>query len=392
VIRLIAEYLAKIFISDYERFDRVEIRARYGILQGWLSIIINLFLGVIKLIIGIFIGSLALVADAIHSLSDMVTSFILIISFYWGKKPSDAEHPFGHGRIEQIGALIIAVLIGVTGFELIKTGITRVMSPSIVQSNILAIILLAVTIIIKEYLGRISTYYGLKIQSMALVADSWHHRTDAFSSLLAIVAIFAAQNGILIADAIGGIIIGLFIIYVGINIIRQTGFQLLGTQPSSQLFNDVERIATEIPLVFAIHDIVCHEYGSQKVISFHLEVPDYLTLSEAHGIAEKVEEKIYNELQIQTTVHLDPVLPTIKDRNEIKSIMEQFIEKDEKLLRFYNLRLIGDEDQSTLVLAIETGDALSDEFIERCHLQLKKIISERFPNIQNVSINFRLAL
>ena len=142
MIRSISEYLARLFITDYQKTNQVDVRARYGILQGWISIVVNLVLGSIKLIIAIIIGSLSLLADAIHSLSDMATSFILIISFYWGRKPSDAEHPFGHGRIEQIGALVMAVLIGVTGFELIKSGIERIASPTEVQVNYTCFVLL----------------------------------------------------------------------------------------------------------------------------------------------------------------------------------------------------------------------------------------------------------
>jgi cation diffusion facilitator family transporter len=392
LIRSISEYLARLFITDYQETSQLHVRARYGILQGWISIIVNLVLGSIKLFIALIIGSLSLLADAIHSLSDMATSFILIISFYWGRKPSDAEHPFGHGRIEQIGALVMAVLIGVTGLELIKSGIERIASPSEVQVNYTAIVILILTIIIKEILGRISTYYGIKIQSLALEADSWHHRTDAISSFLAIIAIVAAQTGIIMADGIGGIIIGIFIIYVGIDIIKQTGFQLLGTRASEELFNNVEKLAKGIEPVFAIHEMICHEYGSQKVISFHLEIPDYLTLSEAHSIAEKVEAIIYEEMQIHTTVHLDPVLPVIKYRDEIKGLMERFIEDDKNLKSFYNLRLIGDELQSTLVLAIETDQPVSDEEREKYHQELKSIISGSFPEIENVSINFRMPL
>ncbi len=244
------------------------------------------------MIVGILIGSLSLIADAIHSLSDMATSLILIISFHWGQKPSDEEHPFGHGRLEQIGALVMAVLIGVTGFELIKSGIDRIIDPLEVQPSNLAIVFLLLTIIIKEILGRISNYYGLKIQSISLEADAWHHRTDALSSLIVIAAIIASQTGLLMADGIGGIIIGLFIIYIGVDITRKTSFQLMGTRPTQELFEEIETLALQVDHVHAIHDIISHEYGAQKVISFHLEVPNYLRLSEAHTIAEEVEARI----------------------------------------------------------------------------------------------------
>ena len=154
MIRLFSIFLAKLFIKDYQVINKSAVRSQYGILQGWLSIFVNLILGIVKLIIALLIGSLSLLADAIHSLSDMVTSFILIISFYWGQKPSDHEHPFGHGRIEQIGALIMAVLIGVTGIELVKAGVERVINPMTVEPSIAAFIIL---------LGR--TPFGLMVTS-----------------------------------------------------------------------------------------------------------------------------------------------------------------------------------------------------------------------------------
>jgi len=388
LIKRLSDWLARLFIDDYQAIDKNTVRAKYGIMQGWISIGVNLLLGIAKLIVGLLISSIALIADAVHSLSDMATSLILIISFHWGQKPSDEDHPFGHGRLEQIGALVMAVLIGVTGFELIKSGIERIITPAQVQSSVIAIVLLLLTIVIKEILGRISNYYGTMIKSISLEADSWHHRTDALSSALVIISILATQAGIRSADGIGGIIIGIFIIYIGVDITVKTSFQLMGTHPSAELYREIESQALQVENVHAVHDIISHEYGAQKVVSFHLEVPNYLKLSEAHAIAEEVEGRIKNELHIQATVHLDPVLPVIKNQSELRRLLATFIGQNDFMENFFDLRLIGDESESSLVLGIQTNAVVSEESREKHHAQLRKIISTNFPEIIDVYINF----
>jgi len=383
-----SEILAGIFIKNHEEVQDAYVRSQYGILEGWMSVFINLILGFSKIIIAIFIGSISLLADGIHSLSDMVTSFIVIISFYLGRKPSDEEHPFGHGRVEQIAALIMAVLISIGGIELIKGSIDRVLEPQPVQMSILAISLLILTVILKEILGRISHYYGKKIHSIALEADSWHHRTDAVSSILVIIAIISAQAGITIADGIVGIMIGLFIIYTGIDIAKRTSMKLLGTRPSEDLLSKIESLAIDDKNALAIHDMICHEYGMQMVISFHLEVPSQLKLSEAHTIADKIEDRILNELNIQATVHLDPVLPEIINHDQITHIISSFISENNNMLSYNALRLIGEESHATLVLDIITINPLKDQEIEERNKNLVEKISGHIPNIKDVRINF----
>jgi cation diffusion facilitator family transporter len=387
LIKNISEFLAKLFIKNHQDTQQTYVRSQYGILEGWLSVFLNLILGVLKIIVAIIIGSISLLADGIHSLSDMITSFIVISSFYLGRKPSDEEHPFGHGRVEQIAALIMAVLIGVGGIELIKSGLDRLNDPQPIQMSITAIILLILTIIFKEILGRISHYYGEKISSMTLEADSWHHRTDAISSILVIIAIFASQAGFTIIDGIVGIVIGLFIIYTGIDIARRTSMKLLGTKASEELLHEVELLALKTENAMAIHDMICHEYGTQMVISFHLEVPSQLQLSEAHTIADIIEKKILNELKIQATVHLDPVLPEIQNREVIEKIIKTVFSSEKTIQDYGNIRLIGEESYATLVLDINTLEVMTDDKIENLNMKLKEELRRQTPMIKDVRIN-----
>jgi divalent metal cation (Fe/Co/Zn/Cd) transporter len=254
--------------------------------------------------------------------------------------------------------------------------------------SITAITLLILTIIFKEILGRISRYYGEKIYSTALEADSWHHRTDAISSVLVIIAILSSQAGFDILDGIIGIVIGLFVIYTGIDIVRRTSIKLLGTKASDELLKQVESLVLINENALAIHDMICHEYGSQLVISFHLEVPSELKLSEAHTIADKIEKRIFNELNIQATVHLDPVLPVLFNKNEIKSVIDSVLSAEETIYQYSELRLIGEESHATLVLDMESRDDITVEKMEYLNNRLKQEILRRIPKLKDVKINF----
>ena len=388
MIQKLSDFLAKLFIKNYQAIQLPLVRSRYGILEGLLSIIVNSILGIVKIILAIYSGSIALLADAIHALSDMVTSFIIVISFVIGKKPSDREHPFGHGRVEQIAALIIAVLISVSGFELIKSSVNRIIEPLPVKLSSMIIMILILTIFIKELLGRISKYYGTKIQSMALDTESWHHRTDAISSVIVIFALVASYYGLIAADGVIGTFIGLFIIYLGIDIAKRTGSQLLGTRPTAELFSKVETLAKGTDNVLAIHDMICHEYGPRKVISFHLEVPSHLKLSEAHTIAEKIEDKIRDKLQIKATVHLDPVVSTFKYKQEIMIQLSNIIRETTELFDIGEMRLIGEETYATLVLDILVAENLSETQIEELTKKIKNIFLDNIPEIHDIRINF----
>jgi divalent metal cation (Fe/Co/Zn/Cd) transporter len=253
--------------------------------------------------------------------------------------------------------------------------------------SITAISLLLLTIILKEILGRISQYYGKKIYSSALEADFWHHRTDAISSILVIIAIFASLGGITILDGIVGILIGFFIIYTGIDIARKTGTKLLGTKPSENLLQQVENLALQDQNALAIHDMICHEYGTQMVISFHLEVPSQLKLSEAHTIADIIEKKILNELKIKATVHLDPVLPDVYNNAQIEKLIKSVLSAENAMYEFRDFRLIGEESHATLILELITVDDLTDEKIENLKNILKEKLRRFTPGVKEVQIN-----
>ena len=214
-------------------------RAKIGIFQGKVSITVNSFLFIIKLSIGIITGAISLIVDAIHTLSDMITSGIVIWGFKQTDKPADARHPYGHGRAEYIATLIIAVLLCVAGIEFIEVSIERIRNPIISSPEWWMVGMIVFTIIIKEITARYAKFLSSKIASGLLHADAWHHRMDAISSTLVICALIAGKYGFPTIDGWAGLGVAMLLIYTGFDIARDSVDDLIGTPPNS---DELDRI------------------------------------------------------------------------------------------------------------------------------------------------------
>lgn len=297
--------LLNIFVKDYNNTGDISVRTKYGLLEAWISIIMNFLLGLLKLIFGITAKSIALVADAFHTLGDMVTSIIVLFGFRAAKLPSDIKHPYGHGRVESISTLIIAVLLIVTGVEFIHAGIDRLRTPLEIRSINWIIIIMSIAAILKEWLARFSFYLGKQINSGMLEADGWHHRSDVFASIMVILAAIGSRIGYPRLDGIFALCIAGLIIWTGFQLAKSMISSLIGEAPSKELINQVINTATGIQGVKGIHGIEIHDYGQTKVCSIHIEVALNLNTSQSHDIADTVEESLKDKLGLNTVVHVD---------------------------------------------------------------------------------------
>lgn len=174
-------------IKNHQNINDLKVRARYGALEGWASIVINILLFVIKLLIGLSIKSVSLIADAVHTLADSATSVVVIIGFKMAKKPADKEHPFGHGRMESVATLIVSVLLFIAGAELLEKSIHSTARPQASTAPLGVILLIVGTIIIKELMSRFSYELGKIIDSQILKADALHHRSDVIATGLVVL-------------------------------------------------------------------------------------------------------------------------------------------------------------------------------------------------------------
>lgn len=296
-------------LPEYGDITDPKIRAKYGYLEALMSIFGNIILFLIKITLALFVNSIGLAADAVHSLSDVSTSGIVVFGFKIAKKEPDKKHPFGHGRVEHIAALIIAVILLMIGFSFIQQSFNRILNPEPLSNpefaTITAIIII-VTAIGKEFMARYSSLISQKIDSDMLKADAWHHRTDSISSIGVAIGIIGSHLGFPILDAVFGIFVSGIIIYVGIHLIKSSSDYLIGTRPKKDLIERLQQITENTGQVTDIHSIYVHDYGHIKILTFHAEMNGDLTLDEAHNIADKIEEKIMKKTHYFPVIHVEP--------------------------------------------------------------------------------------
>ena len=282
-------------------------RKRIGYLEAWVSIIGNVLLFLLKLLIGVAINSLSLIADAFHSLSDVLTSIVVLVGFKFGEKPADKEHPFGHGRIEIIATLIIAFLLIVVTYDIGKSAILRIISPQKVKFSSIAIIFMIASAGFKEWMASFSIFLGKKINASSLIADAWHHRSDAIASLLVGLGLIFMRFNLYLIDGILALGVAILIGWIAVRLIIISSSTLIGEAPDSELISKISQISLSVPGVINIHNIYVHDYNTNKIISLHVEVNDNLLADVAHEIATTVEEKIKEKTHAyNVTAHIDP--------------------------------------------------------------------------------------
>jgi len=383
-VKKFVRFIARKWIYGYDNIHNQEVRSKYGLLEGWVSIIVNFLLFIAKSILGILTGSISLIADSFHTLSDVSTSLVIVVSFRMAKKPSDATHPFGHGRIEAIATVVVAILLSVAGIEIIKSAAGRLLHPRNFEASWWIIGIIAFTILIKEFLARFAREIGKLIQSHTIQADFWHHRTDALSSILVILAFVGHRFGVLYLDGAAGILVGGMIIYTGWEIARKGVDDLLGTQPSEELVQSVKKTVRAFPEVLDVHDLIVHQYGQKMVLSFDIEVSEDLSLKSAHAIAERVEKTINKKFNTHTTVHLDPVNINDPEIKKLHNFLNKLLNQYDEVVSFHDLRIVDKKGTKDIFFNLVLNPEVKDKEAEDLKLKIKDALLNTFPSVNNV--------
>jgi len=281
-------------------------KQRLGYLEGVLSSIVNVVLFAFKLWAGLLTGSVAMIADAWHTILDTLSSFVVLLGFYISGKPYDKEHPFGHGRAEVIASIVIGILLTIVGFNFIKDSFIQLHEKKVIAYTPLSIMVFGVSAFVKEGLAWFSIRVGKKVDSKSLVADGWHHRSDAIAS--AIVVVGALLGGLFWwIDSVLGFIVSAFILLAAYDVTREGANILLGERIDTELKKQIQKIIEEeAPDVTGSHHFHVHRYGDHLEITLHLEMPGDYTLNNAHEIATRIENALRINLNVEPTIHFEP--------------------------------------------------------------------------------------
>ncbi|MEA3448754.1 MAG: cation diffusion facilitator family transporter [Bacteroidota bacterium] len=272
---------------------------------GWLAIIGNVFLFALKLWAGIVSGSVALMADAWHTLSDSVSSIVLLVFYKFANKPPDMTHPYGHGRFRLIASVIIGVILFLVGLNFGVEAVGKLIAKESAEFGTLALVAMIVSVLVKEGMARYALHAYKKLDSLALKADAWHHRSDAISSLVILAGIVLQKYAWWIDGALG-MVVSVLIVYTAWEIVQKTIDVILGKKPDGKLIKEVRNIVNEtVGFDVLSHHFHLHTYGDHKELTFHVVLPGDWTLDKVNVCIREMRKLIREKLDVEPTIQVD---------------------------------------------------------------------------------------
>lgn len=367
--------LAKLIIK--EDSDNQEIRREYGVLLGTVGIILNILLFIIKMIAGIMTGAVSVVADALNNISDSGSSLIQLIGYKLSGHEPDTEHPFGHGRIEYVSGLVIAIVILFMGLELLRTSVTRILSPVDLEFSRVAIVILIVSVLIKLYMYCYNKKYAEKLNSVVIQATAFDSLSDCIATSAVLLAMVVSEYTGLHIDGYCGILVSLFIITTGFNAARDTINPLLGQKADPEFVNKIAQFALSHEEVLGVHDLVVHDYGAGRMmITFHAEVSANGDFVKLHDAIDNIERRLNQVLGCQTVIHMDPVFVNDEATVRMKRFCTLITKSINESLTIHDFRMIAGPTHIKLVF-----DVLAPYEVDMSNLEIKRQIEEKISTL-----------
>ncbi|MBQ4124127.1 cation transporter, partial [bacterium] len=373
--------LIKLFIKNADA-TTPKGRELFGRLAGAVGIICNLILSIMKLIIGTVTNSVSITADATNNISDAGSSIVTLVGFRLSGKPADKDHPYGHARIEYISSLIISFIILLIGCSIFKESVIKIFKPEESLFNIATVIILVASILVKLWLSVFNTYLGKQIDSKALEATAIDSRNDVITTTAVLIASVISHFTGFNLDGYMGVIVSIFILISGINLVKETLNPLLGQPPTKEMFESIEKKILSYDNVLGVHDLMVHSYGPNTYFaSAHIEMDAKIDVLVCHDIMDQIERDFKSDLNIHLVVHLDPTILDSPEINELKEMVNDIICEIDRELTFHDFRVVmGEENKNVLFdVVVPPEYKFSDE-------ELEKMITKRITEMSNGKI------
>ena len=374
------ELLCRLFIRDRDNVNSPKTRRAYGTMASLVGIVLNILLFAAKFTAGLIFGSLAISADAFNNLSDAGSSIISLISFKISAKPADRDHPFGHARIEYVASMIVSFLILLIGYELASDSISKIVTASSsTEFSIISVVVLSFSILAKLWMCLFNRRIGKKISSQVMMASSADSLSDviATSAVLLSTVIFGATGFDI--DAWAGIAVSLMIAFAGLKILNETKNSILGEAPGDELVEQIKWVVSQYPEALGIHDLMVHNYGPGRTIAtLHIEVDGSADMFKSHDIMDNIEKRMSNELGIQCTIHMDPIVTDDERVSELKRTVEIAVKQIDSRLGIHDFRFVSGETHSNLLF-----DVTVPFEIKQSDADIRRLVSEAVATIDN---------
>ena len=377
-----------IFIKNSEDVENPVVRYAYGKFLNISCIVFNVILFVIKLLAGIISGSVAIIADAINNISDASSNVVGFLGFKLSSLPADEEHPYGHGRYEYIASLIVAFIIMFIGIELFRSSFDKILNPTYINFEIVTVIILIVSILIKLFMSVFSGYAGKKIKSETLTAVSTDSRNDVIATLAVLVSLIIFKFFSINIDGYVGVIVSIVILISGIKIIAETVATLLGKAPDKDFVEKVRKKIMSYDTVIGTHDLMVHDYGpGRKFASVHVEMPAENDPIASHEIIDTIEMDIYKEMNLHISIHYDPISTSDELLSEMKEYISLKVKDINEVITIHDLRIVRGIERNIAVfdLLLPYSVKLSEKQVKE---EVDKIVKAKYDTFDtNIKID-----
>lgn len=369
-------FLIKLFIQDRDNVENQEVRGKYAMLSSITGIIVNILLSIFKIIIGVIANSMSIISDGLNNVSDAGSSIVTMIGFKMSQKKVDADHPWGHGRMEYITALFVDILIILVGFELLQSSVEKIINPELPSISNITIILLVVAILAKLWLFIFYRKIANKINSTAIKGTAYDSISDSISTLAVLISAFVARFAEITIDGYVSLLVSIFILITGFKAIKEIIDILLGQKPDPEFVKEIEEFTKQYKAINGIHDIMVHDYGpGRKIVSFHAEVPANANILKAHDVIDQMEQDIFGKFGCITTIHMDPIVVDDEEINNMRKETEKIVKNINEKFSIHDFRMTDGGERINLIfdLVIPAGEKID----------VKQLVSEVREKIHN---------
>jgi cation diffusion facilitator family transporter len=370
----------RVLVQEVPAYNH-ENRTRLGMLAGWVSVVLSVLLAGVKVTLGLISGSVSMLADATNNLTDVGSSLVIALGFQWSRKPRDERHPFGHGRIEAVATLVLAIALILVGVEVVQSGVMRLIRPKPVAAPGWLLVAVGMTVVLKSWMAIFARTLARMTRSHTLEADAWNHTFDIVCTLMVVLALVSARLGWGVLDGWMAVGVALFILYTGIAYAREAIDHLLGEKPHPQTVRNIYKTIVGVEGVMGAHDIVVHQYGDVHMVSFHIEVDAHMSLVDAHRLSEEAEAAVESGLGWRAVAHADPVDRSHLLFEELNGMLKAYIAREPRLVDVHDLRAEGEQApfrvSFDLVTDLETPRSDYNEIYASCLVALRETFGNR---------------
>lgn len=370
-------------IASFDQIDNQTVRIKHGLLAGWTSIILTVFLFSVKMLLGLTSGSISVVADAFHLLSHLANSIILVVSFWVTSKPATTKTPFGHGRMEHVAPLMMAIFLFVSGIQIGERSVHQALDPHEIHFWAALPWILLATVLVKGWMGQFVLFLGNRVKSHAIQTNARHQWIEAISTLTVIAGLFAGQY--FHRPEIDGFIgmgVCAWILYLGYTHGRHAVIPLLGTAPGRDMIQRIRGIAKSVDGIEDVHEIIVNDYGSMYLISLHGEIPEKYGPARIHEIAENCEVRLRKEFGGEAVCYSDPLVEKTPEIETMEAQFKEMVTQDDRITGYHGFRVVAASQRRIIVCAdINVSDKVRESEFKTVATALEDRVKKAIANV-----------